>query len=85
MPELTVKDSEQNSLRISLFAKCMILSKFTFNLFIIRTYQNQAVYVKRVRTLTKSIGTLKNDVSNNPHDLVETYLCNSASHECMYG
>ena len=27
----------------------------------------------------------KYDVPNNPHDLVETYLCSSVSHECMYG
>ena len=51
MPPLTVKDSCQNSLRISPFAKCMILSKFTLNLFVIRTYHNQAVCVKCVRML----------------------------------
>ena len=33
----------------------------------------------------KSIGTFKNDVPNNSHDLVETYSCSSASRECMYG
>ena len=27
----------------------------------------------------------KYDVPNNPYDLVETYLCSSVSHECMYG
>ena len=35
--------------------------------------------------VAKSIGTFKNDVSNNPHDLIQTYLCSSASRECMYG
>ena len=41
-------------------------------------YEN-AVFV------AKSIGTFKNDVLNNPHDLVETYSCSSVSRECMYG
>ena len=30
--------------------------------------------------VTKSIGTFKNAVLNNPHDFVKTYLCSLAIH-----
>lgn len=51
MPALIVIDFKQNSLRKSPFAKCTVLSKFTLNLFITRTYDNDAVCVKWVRML----------------------------------
>ena len=57
------------------------------DLFIIRTLQSSCLCVvcENAAFVAKSIDTLKNDVPNNPHDLIKTYSCSSASQECMYG